>query len=75
MRKITVSIGYYDFTFQSLKDAEDFADTAARASEKDCTVRPTYQKSVVSHVASRPLPAAGSLDPHRSASLRSDALS
>ena len=39
MRKITVSIGYYEFTFKSLKDAEDFADTAARASEKDCTVR------------------------------------
>lgn len=39
MRKITVSIGYYDFTFKSLKDAEDFADTAAKTSERDCTVR------------------------------------
>ena len=38
MKKITVSIGYYDFTFKSLKDAEDFADTAARASDKDCRV-------------------------------------
>lgn len=39
MKKITVSIGYYDFTFEDMKLAEAFADTAEKTREKDCSVR------------------------------------
>lgn len=39
MKKIIkVQIGYYDFSFEDLKEAEEFADKAAKTRENDCRV-------------------------------------